>query len=75
MTQRKSMAESSTCDSIKKYMVKTPCKGSVENDEDDFVPDKRTPRKQVTCTVAAPMDTLSNLQPPNLLTWCQRTKK
>ena len=54
MAKRKSIAESSVCGSIKKYARTTPSKVSVANDEDDFVPDKKTPRKQAT--VAEPME-------------------
>ena len=55
MATRKSTVENNACGSSEKYTVKTPgINESVENDEDDFVPDKRTPRKQAT--VAEPMD-------------------
>lgn len=49
MAKRKSTAENDVCGSSSKCTVNK----SVENDEDDFVPDKRTPRKQ--STVAEPM--------------------
>ena len=51
MATRKSTAENSVCGSST-VTVKT--NKSVENDEDDFMPDRRTPRKQAT--VAEPMD-------------------
>ena len=55
MATRKSTAVNNACGSSKKCTVKTlGTSESVENDEDDFVPDKRTPRKQAT--VAEPMD-------------------
>ena len=57
MATRKSTAENSAYCSSKKDAAKTPgtnLKESVDNDEDDFVSDKRTPRKQAT--VAEPMD-------------------
>lgn len=52
MATRKSIAENSACGS---NTVKTPqTNKSVENDEDDFMPDRRTPRKQAT--IAEPME-------------------
>ena len=55
MATRKSTAENRTSSSSKKNTVKTPANNeTVEDDEDDFVPEKRTPRKQVT--VIEPMD-------------------
>ena len=47
MAKRKSLAEKSACGSITKFIQNTPNKESTVTDDDDFVPDKRTPRKAV----------------------------